>query len=555
MRSPSTRFRSRRLLTTALFVMTVSPALGAAPPGYYDGVDASNAAALAVTLHDAIDDHVRFPYTSTATDAWDILEQAQEDPLDPGRILDVYRNESYPKQGAGNVLYDREHTWPRSFGFPNDGAANSAFTDAHMLHLADASYNGSRSNRPYGQCGVGCALYPTVFNDGQGGGADVYPGDDNWGSGPGGLGGLLGRWEVWSGRRGDIARALLYADIRYEGGQHSVTGVDEPDLVVTDDESLIAASNTGVNEAVAYMGMLSTLLEWHAQDPPDAFEQLRNDVVFAYQGNRNPFVDHPEWADVLFAPEPCVVDADCDDGVFCNGSEVCDGGACFDAAPPCEAAFVCIEAQRVCQPPVSGQVWINELHYENVSVDTGEFVEVAGTAGRSLEGWSIHGYNGATGATYASIALSGVIPNQAGCAGALAFDFAGLQNGAPDGLALVDAAGNLVQFLSYEGSFAASAGPASGEISEDIGVSQSSSTPAGASLQMSGQGWLYGHLAWSATEFDTRGQPNAGQTLDACQAAQVVPVPGTSPATVFLLAGLLVMTAWATLWRRQSRVN
>ena len=122
----------------------------APPPGYYATVDATNATTLALTLHEVIDDHTRFPYTSGATDTWDILESAQEDPNDPSAILDVYRNESYPKQGGGNAFYDREHTWPRSFGFPNDGSSNYPFSDAHMLHLADGSYNGSRGNKPFG---------------------------------------------------------------------------------------------------------------------------------------------------------------------------------------------------------------------------------------------------------------------------------------------------------------------------------------------------------------------------------------------------------------------
>ena len=96
---------------------------------------------------------------------------------------------------------------------------------------------------------------------------------------------------------------MFYMDVRYEGGQHGATAHPEPDLMLTEDEALIEASRTGANEATGYMGMQSVLLEWHRQDPVTDLERRRNDVVFGFQGNRNPFVDHPEWVDVLFDPD------------------------------------------------------------------------------------------------------------------------------------------------------------------------------------------------------------------------------------------------------------
>lgn len=94
--------------------------------------------------------------------------------------------------------------------------------------------------------------------------------------------------------------ALLYMDVRYEGGCHGITGYAEPDLILTDDLGLIEASNTGSNEAVAYMGRLTDLLQWNTDDPVDDKERARNDAVYVVQGNRNPFIDHPEWVDCLF---------------------------------------------------------------------------------------------------------------------------------------------------------------------------------------------------------------------------------------------------------------
>ncbi|HKX46520.1 MAG TPA: endonuclease, partial [Planctomycetota bacterium] len=266
-----------------------------APPGYYDSVDASSAAALRATLHAVVDDHQRFPYTAGGTDTWDILELAQQDPLAPGAIRDVYRNASYAKQGGGNAFYNREHAWPKSYGYPNDVVANYPYTDCHALFLADSLYNVLRDTLVYRDCNAACAEEPTLAIGGQGGGSGAYPGNSNWHSGSG----ATGAWETWIGRRGDVARALLYLDVRYEGGVHGVTGANEPELVLTDDEGQIAGSATGQNEALAYMGILSEVLAWHAQDPVDDFERDRNDVVFGFQGNRNPFVDHPEWVAVL----------------------------------------------------------------------------------------------------------------------------------------------------------------------------------------------------------------------------------------------------------------
>ena len=86
----------------------------------------------------------------------------------------------------------------------------------------------------------------------------------------------------------------MYLDVRYEGGIHGDTGVNEPDLILTDDLQMIADSNTGENELVAYMGMLSVLLEWHEQDPVDLIEFQHHEAVASFQGNRNPFIDHPD---------------------------------------------------------------------------------------------------------------------------------------------------------------------------------------------------------------------------------------------------------------------
>jgi len=267
---------------------------------YYDDIIPWSSEAMRDSLHEIIDDHTRFPYTSSETDTWDVLEQADQDTANSNNIVTIYRNASYLKRGGGNDFYNREHTWPKSYGFPDNGAEpNYPYTDMHHLFLADGDYNFYRSNKPFANCDSGCLQYATQANEGRGGAGGAYPGDSNWTDGEY----TNGRWEVWQDRRGDIARAMFYMDLRYEGGQHGVTDASEPDLVLTDSVALIASANSGENEQIAYMGMLATLLEWHQQDPVDEIELQHHEVVSAYQKNRNPFIDHPEWAACIFGTD------------------------------------------------------------------------------------------------------------------------------------------------------------------------------------------------------------------------------------------------------------
>jgi hypothetical protein len=177
---------------------------------------------------------------------------------------------------------------------------------------------------------------------------------------------------------------------------------------------------------------------------------------------------------------------------------------------------------------VTGTAFINELLYDPAGADTNERVEIAGTAGLNLIGWSLVLYNGNGGAPYRTIALSGVITDQDDGSGALAFDAPGIQNGAPDGLALVDAGGRVVQFLSYEGSFTAVGGPADGLTSTDIGVSQSGTEPNTVSLQLKGNGFDAESFTWTAASASSFGQVNAGQNFIAANPAGTLRVRDAS---------------------------
>ena len=266
--------------------------------GYYGQVNTSSASQLRCSLHATIKGHTAYPYSGGTTNTWTILEIADEDPNNSGRILDAYRNRSYAKvtdrAGSGTGLrYNREHTWPNSLGFGsasgNLGLPYAPYTDTHMLYLTDATWNADRGNKPYADCTTGCGERITEANNGVGGGSGLYPGNSNWVKTPDGN---AGSFQVWGKRKGDMARAVLYMAIRYEGGVDPNTGQSEPDLELTNDRSKIVITSA----SPAYMGLLSTLLAWHAADPPDAAERDRNEVIQSFQGNRNPFIDHPEWA-------------------------------------------------------------------------------------------------------------------------------------------------------------------------------------------------------------------------------------------------------------------
>ena len=260
-----------------MMILLAGPVCADPPAGYYDSVDLTNAESVRATVHDIIDNHIRIPYTATGTDTWNVLELADQDPNDNSRIIDVYKNRTYPKYGAGNNDYNREHTWPKSYGFPDESSSNKPYSDCHMLMLCDVSYNSSRSNNIYDDCVSGCSTYP----------ADNYNGES----------GVNRRnstvWETWMGRRGDVARAQFYADVRYSGDLSN-----EPDLILTDNADLIVVYSS--NAAMAHMGLLQTLIQWHYEDPVDDRERNRNDVVYSFQNNRNPFIDNPEYVSYIF---------------------------------------------------------------------------------------------------------------------------------------------------------------------------------------------------------------------------------------------------------------
>ena len=247
----------------------ISTALMAQTTNYYESCNGLSGEALRAELHNIIKDHQSFSYTTTKT----ILREADEDYNNPDNIILVYTGNSIDKfDFASNFepdFWNREHVWPKSHGDfdAGDPFEVPAYTDAHNLKPVDHSMNTLRGEKDF-----------------ENGGDVVYNGSS--------LTDCFSTNSTFEPRnevKGDIARMIFYMDLRYEGGS------GEPNLVVV--EGLTTYPNPQI-------GSLSTLLEWHEQDPPDAFEKRRNDVIFKWQGNRNPFIDYPEFVNYLYNDNP-----------------------------------------------------------------------------------------------------------------------------------------------------------------------------------------------------------------------------------------------------------
>lgn len=163
-------------------------------------------------------------------------------------------------------------------------------------------------------------------------------------------------------------------------------------------------------------------------------------------------------------------------------------------------------------------VFVNEVHYDNAGSDSGERVEIVATDGESLSGYRVYLYNGGGSPGSASVYGSTAVPpgSVSSCGGSvriatIAYARDGLQNGPNDAMALVDAGGQVVQFLGYEGSVTGGSGPAAGMTSDSLPVAENSDTPAGTSLQLRGNGSGYGDFSWAASSTQSFGACNAGQ--------------------------------------------
>lgn len=176
-------------------------------------------------------------------------------------------------------------------------------------------------------------------------------------------------------------------------------------------------------------------------------------------------------------------------------------------------------------------VYINEFHYDNQGTDSNEFVEVAGPAGTDLSTYTITFYNGSNNTSYSPTALSGVIDDEGTGVGAVVFLISGIQNGAPDAIALSKTGSTDVQYLSYEGAMTAVAvdGPAAGLNSVDIAVAEVPTSTIGDLLGYSLE-YNEASMAWVVITDDTPGLFAQGPVLstknyDAIKGLSMYPNP------------------------------
>jgi endonuclease I len=231
---------------------------------YYAPAAGLTGSALQTALHNIIDEHVIIDY-GTIDEVMQVIDEAA-----PGsdQVRLIYSNATLPKT-SNNISggWNREHVWPRSDGVGEDGAD---YSDLHHLFPCKDTVNSLRSNKP--------------FDISSNQNSDPFA-PESWGDGD--------SWEPLNRDKGLVARALLYMMVRYEGGESLVT-----DLQLADNPS-----------PVGTMGVLSTLLNWHALYPPTDYERNRNNAIYGGvqvngitrgQGNRNPFIDFPQFADALY---------------------------------------------------------------------------------------------------------------------------------------------------------------------------------------------------------------------------------------------------------------
>jgi len=168
-----------------------------------------------------------------------------------------------------------------------------------------------------------------------------------------------------------------------------------------------------------------------------------------------------------------------------------------------------------CEGDIPTTLWINEFHYDNSSTDVNEFVEVVLLDEVDPNQVTLTLYNGSNGSTYGSFSVgTEFIPGESG-AGWTVYSLAisGVQNGAPDGLCL-DLGGQVAHFISYEGTLTATAGPASGLTSTDVGVAEGNTTTANSSLGLTGTGGAASDFTWTTlVDLASAGSSNDGQVI------------------------------------------
>lgn len=257
------------------YIMLFLPALCAsarasAPAEYYKSCEGKTGQQLLSALYAVIGSHTTVSYDGL----WEVYKTS--DVRDNGTVWDMYSTKEWVvgQQKCGNYkvvgdCINREHSFPKSWF--ND--AKPMYSDAFHLYPTDGKVNGQRSNYPYGECSGGTTLPGSGTVKALGRlGKSTFPG----------YSGTV--FEPVDEYKGDFARSYFYmATCYYDkiGGWNS---------------DMLAHNNYPAFSSWA----LELLLKWHRQDPVSKKETDRNDAVYAYQHNRNPYIDHPELVEYVW---------------------------------------------------------------------------------------------------------------------------------------------------------------------------------------------------------------------------------------------------------------
>ena len=236
---------------------------GEEPAGYYDSAHGKSGQSLREAINQIISGHKVLRYSSTD----EAMSTIDADPINKNNVILIYSRRSDPSLNCCSSGWNREHLWPNSYGIESRGPA---YSDIHALRPCDSNVNSSRGNKHFDESDPDSRYYKFPSHPE----ATLCSSDNN-------------SWSPPESLKGDIARAMFYMAIRYEGKN------GEPDLELTDNLTEITSINSK-------MGSLKTLLIWHILDPVSEEEKNRNDRVYEIQNNRNPFIDRPQWVSSIW---------------------------------------------------------------------------------------------------------------------------------------------------------------------------------------------------------------------------------------------------------------
>ena len=261
------------LLATTLFA--TQSIFAAEPVNYYNSALGKSDESLMIALCNIIHGHKEVSYTSGLLNAFRIADTDAD-----GYIIDIYSNVRYRPGDNGSSAshigegYNREHSFPRSwFG----GEVQPMNTDVFHIYPTDIKVNSQRGNNPYGECDDKNSVRLTYGNY-------VAKGK----LGPCNYPGYTGTvFEPDDEYKGDLARTFFYMATCYKNELPSWPG--SPQL------------NYAANKYKAFSTWtINMLMEWTRLDPVSEKEIKRNEAVYGIQGNRNPFIDHPELAEYIW---------------------------------------------------------------------------------------------------------------------------------------------------------------------------------------------------------------------------------------------------------------